>query len=127
MDQLPVQRVTLDSLKLGEASFATVEVRRITIAPNIHPGAHWHNGPVIGIVESGSVHFHVKGEEPVILHAGDTFYEPADTTIVRFDATHEGVTFVGWFPLSAGTDTELTMGEFSRSSPRRASSPTDPQ
>ncbi|NRD09311.1 cupin domain-containing protein [Rathayibacter agropyri] len=112
MDQPPVQRLTLDSLNLGDASVATVEVRRITIAPNIHPGAHWHNGPVMGIVESGSVHFHVEGQEPVILHAGDTFYEPAHTTIIRFDATHEGVTFVGWFPLAAGTDAELTLGEF---------------
>jgi len=112
MDHSPVERVTLDSLDLARARFDTVDVRRITIAPDVHPGAHWHNGPVFGVVEAGSVHFQVGEQEQAILHAGDTFFEPAATTISRFDATHEGVTFLAWFPLPAEEIAELTMGEF---------------
>ncbi|WP_238343667.1 hypothetical protein [Microbacterium sp. RG1] len=92
------------------ASFASVEVRRIAMAPNVHPGAHWHNGPVFGVVESGSVFFQVKDQPLRVLHAGDTFFEPGDTTITRFDATDEGVTFLAWFPVPAGIEPELTMG-----------------
>lgn len=112
MSQNSVERVTLGYLDLGDpVKFSTVEVRRITMAPNIHPGPHWHNGPVLGVVESGSVHFQVGSGEEVILRPGDTFYEPGNATISRFDATHEGVTFLGWFPLPTGTDAQMTMGE----------------
>lgn len=89
-----------------------MEVRRIRIAANVHPGAHWHNGPVFGVIESGSVYFQLSGEQASILRAGDTFFEPANETIARFDATDEGVTFLGWFPLPAGVDAEVTMGSF---------------
>lgn len=95
----------------GAPSFASVEVRRIAIAPGIHPGAHWHNGPVFGVIETGSVFFQVGGGEESILRAGDTFYEPGNRTISRFDATDEGVTFLAWFPLPAGVEAELTMGD----------------
>lgn len=111
MNEAPVQRTTLASLTLdGSPSFASVEVRRITIAANVHPGAHWHNGPVFGVVETGSVIFQVGSGEESILRAGDTFYEPGGQTISRFDATDEGVTFLAWFPLAAGVEPELTMG-----------------
>jgi quercetin dioxygenase-like cupin family protein len=111
MDQDPVARVTLAHHVLREpVPVGHVEVRRISIAPGIMPGAHWHNGPVFGVVESGSVFFQV-GEEPErVLRAGDTFFEPGGETITRFDATGEGVTFLGWFPLPAGVTPELTMG-----------------
>jgi len=112
MSENPVVRKTLSTLRLGEAtSFASVEVRRITIAANVHPGAHWHNGPVFGVIESGSVYFQVGSEDESVLRSGDTFYEPGNETITRFDATDEGVTFLGWFPTQAGAEPELTMGE----------------
>ncbi|AEE47744.1 cupin domain-containing protein [Cellulomonas fimi] len=111
MSEPPVVRTTLSTFTLdGAPSFASVEVRRITIAPDVHPGAHWHNGPVFGVVESGSVHFQVGHDAPSVLRAGDTFYEPGHATIARFDATEEGVTFLAWFPVPAGTEPELTLG-----------------
>lgn len=111
MSETPVERKTLSTLELdGAPSFASVEVRRITIAPDFHAGAHWHNGPVFGVIESGSVYFHVDGGAESVLRAGDTFYEPGNETIARFDATDEGVTFVAWFPVPAGTEPQLTMG-----------------
>ena len=111
MSESPVERVTLNTFELGGApSFASVEVRRITIAPDFHAGAHWHNGPVFGVIESGSAHFQVGVNAQRVLHPGDTFYEPGNETIARFDATSEGVTFLAWFPVPAHAEPELTMG-----------------
>jgi quercetin dioxygenase-like cupin family protein len=111
MNQDPVMRVTLaDHVLATPAAFGHVAVQRISLAPNVMPGAHWHNGPVLGVIESGSVHFQVGDAAETILRAGDTFFEPGDRTITRFDATGEGVTFVGWFPLPVGVDPGLTMG-----------------
>lgn len=112
MSENPVERETLSTVVLPEpTSFARVEVRRITIAPGFHPGAHWHNGPVFGVIESGSAYVQVGGGEESVLRSGDTFHEPGGETITRFDATDEGVTFLGWFPTPTGVEPELTMGE----------------
>ena len=45
----------------------------------------------------------------VTLRAGDVFHEPADTVITRFDATDEGVTFLGYFLLDDGRSPEITF------------------
>lgn len=85
-------------------------MRRITLQPDVVGGAHHHNGPVFGVIESGSVHFQVEGGTDTILRAGDVFYEPAGALIDRFDATDEGVTFVGCFLNAAGERPVLTAG-----------------
>lgn len=111
MERPPVERVTLATHVLDPStSFQRVEVRRITMAPDVHPGAHWHNGPVFGVVEAGSVHVQVDGEEERVLRAGDVFHEPGHRTIARFDATEEGVTFLAWFPVPGDVEPELVMG-----------------
>lgn len=109
----PVQRLLIDTIRPeGDVAFASVEVRRITMAPDVGPGAHWHNGPVFGVIEAGSVTFAVDGGPETVLRAGDTFFEPAATTIDRFDAQGDGVTFVAWFPLPAGAQGELVRGPY---------------
>ena len=111
MDQAPVTRVTLaDHAIEQELLVGHVEVRRISLGPDVMPGAHWHNGPVFGVIEAGSVHFQVGAEPERVLRAGDTFFEPGGRTITRFDATGEGVTFLGWFPLPAAVQPELVLG-----------------
>ncbi|QJU53384.1 cupin domain-containing protein [Herbiconiux sp. KACC 21604] len=111
MQQEPVTRTTLADHRLPSGTaFDHVEVRRITLAPSVQPGAHTHSGPVFGVIESGSAHVQLAGEPERVLRAGDTFYEPGDSTILRFDATDEGVTFLGWFPLPAGAAPEIAMG-----------------
>ena len=82
----------------------------LAIAAGVTPGAHWHNGPVFGVIERGSVFFQVDEDAERVLHAGDTFFEPADTTIARFDATDEGVTFLAWFPMPSAVEPDLIMG-----------------
>jgi quercetin dioxygenase-like cupin family protein len=112
MSETPVERKTLTTYRLdAAASFAAVEVQRITMAADFHPGVHWHNGPVLGVIEAGSVYFQVGGGPQSVLRAGDTFYEPGNETITRFDATEEGVTFLTWLPVPIGIEPRVTLGE----------------
>lgn len=104
----PVVRETLLVQALPAKLVSSMEVRRITLQPKVEGGAHAHNGPVFGVIELGSVVFQVGLEPPRILTAGDVFYEPAVDTITRWDATDEGVTFVGYFLLSDDETPELT-------------------
>lgn len=100
MTQNPVTRITLMDQHLpAPLPVGHVEVRRITLAPSTALGAHTHNGPVFGSIESGSVVFQVEEQPEVTLRAGDTFYEPGATTITKFDSTEDGVTFLGYFLL----------------------------
>jgi len=104
----PVTRTTLaDHVVDGGAGLEHVEVRRIVMGRSVAGGPHVHNGPVFGVVEAGSVDFQVEDGEVVRLEAGDVFYEPAGTVVSRFDATDEGVTFLGWFPLPAAAQPEI--------------------
>ncbi|MFI7670216.1 cupin domain-containing protein [Nocardia sp. NPDC049526] len=88
-----------------------VEIRRITIAPNHASGLHVHNGPVFGSIESGSVTYQIDGRPESVLGAGDVFYEPEGVRIARFDAQHEGVTFLGYFLLDADRTPEIEFPE----------------
>lgn len=106
----PVSRVVvLDQELPKDLAVRRVEVRRITIEPNGVAGAHVHNGPVFGSIETGSVKYQVGDEEQQILQPGDVFYEPADDRISHFDAQEQGVTFLAYFPLTAGQDATLDM------------------
>jgi quercetin dioxygenase-like cupin family protein len=104
----PVTRTTLQVTQLDPAHrTAAVEVRRITMAAGVAAGPHLHNGPVFGHIVEGSVYFQVAGGPETVLRAGDAFYEPAETTIDRFDATDEGVVFTGYFLLEDGQEPEI--------------------
>lgn len=85
-----------------------VEVRRITLPPDTAAGAHFHNGPVVGCVLTGTVLFGVEGSETVTLNPGDVFHEPAEVTISHFDAGPDGAVFLGYFLLEAGQEASLT-------------------
>jgi quercetin dioxygenase-like cupin family protein len=112
MSQPPVLRTTLlDQVLQPATPVARVEVRRITLQPSVAGGAHRHNGAVFATIEQGSATFQVGEGPEVVLHAGDVFYEPADTVITKFDATEEGVTFVGHFLLAEGQTPELTPAQ----------------
>ncbi|MCS5718794.1 cupin domain-containing protein [Herbiconiux sp. CPCC 205763] len=106
----PVTRVTLLEQSLAEQITAAVQVRRITMQPNVVGGRHHHNGPVFGAIEAGSAVFQVDGGPETLLRAGDVFYEPAGVLIDRFDATSEGVTFLGYFLSGADESPTLTPG-----------------
>jgi uncharacterized protein (DUF302 family)/quercetin dioxygenase-like cupin family protein len=105
----PVRRVVVLDQDLPEPrTVGHVEVRRITMAPDVAAGPHVHNGPVFGHILTGSVTFQVGDEPPVVLRAGDVFHEPEAVRITRFDATADGVEFLGYFPLGPGEAAALT-------------------
>ncbi|HWG25621.1 cupin domain-containing protein [Actinospica sp.] len=104
-----VTRVTLQRTRLAPAHLtAEVEVRRITMEPGVAGGYHLHNGPVFGHILEGSAVYQIQGEAECVLRAGDVFYEPSSTPIARFDATDEGVVFIGHFLLEEGQDPAIT-------------------
>lgn len=104
----PISRTILLDARFGRVRAADrVEVRDIRILPGHAAGLHIHNGPVVGNVVEGSVVFQVDGEPEQILHAGDVFYEPEDARIAKFDATDEGVRFLGYFILGPGEEPEI--------------------
>jgi quercetin dioxygenase-like cupin family protein/SAM-dependent methyltransferase len=109
MNDEPIIRTTLLDQVMPNLEVAHVEVRRISIAPSLAVGAHTHNGPVFGTIEKGSAYFQVGDGETVTLRTGDVFYEPANEVISKFDATDEGVTFLGYFPLGGSESPVLTM------------------
>ncbi|WP_199245766.1 cupin domain-containing protein [Leifsonia sp. AG29] len=111
----PVVRRTVLRETLTDFATGSVEVRRITLQPGVVGGPHHHNGPVFGVIERGSVMFQVDGGEEQLLRPGDVFYEPEQALVDRFDATDEGVTFLGYFLSRPGQDPELIAGPPTRS------------
>ncbi|MBO0769200.1 MAG: cupin domain-containing protein [Solirubrobacterales bacterium] len=101
------RQILLDQTLPGPLATARVQVRRITIPPGVAAGAHFHNGPVFGSIEQGSVILQVEDGPQTVLNAGDVFYEPAEVQVTRFDATDAGAVFLAYFPLQAGQDPEL--------------------
>ncbi len=106
----PISRsVVLDARFDRTKTTARVEVREIRILPGFAAGPHVHNGPVLGSILDGSAIFQVAGGPEVTLRPGDVFYEPEGARIDRFDATEEGVTFLGYFLLAEGEEAEIAF------------------
>jgi quercetin dioxygenase-like cupin family protein len=106
----PVSRTVVLDVRLPRVKpTERVEIRQIRILPGHAAGAHVHNGPVVGSVVTGSVIYQIDGEPERRLGPGDVFYEPEGARIARFDATEEGVTFLGYFLLEPGQEAELRM------------------
>ncbi|MCE7063862.1 cupin domain-containing protein [Dyadobacter sp. CY326] len=84
---------------LIEQKVKTVEIQEITFPAGQHAPEHLHPCPVVGYIKSGSARFQIAGAEPVILKAGESFYEPKDATILHFDnaSENEELTFVAFY------------------------------
>jgi quercetin dioxygenase-like cupin family protein len=107
-DAAPVSRTVVLDQPLPEPSTThRVEARRISIVPGHAAGLHIHNCPVFGSIETGSVVYQIDGQPESVLGPGDTFYEPRDVRIARFDAQDAGVTFLAYFLLDADQTAEL--------------------
>ncbi|MFF4490959.1 cupin domain-containing protein [Streptomyces sp. NPDC001544] len=92
----------------GEAlATERVQVGRIHRLAGHASGRHVHNGPVVGSIVEGTVRFQVEGQAETVLRPGDVFFEPAGVPIAHFDAMDEDVTFLGYFPLTAGQEPGL--------------------
>jgi quercetin dioxygenase-like cupin family protein len=108
-ENLPMTREIVMDTALNGMAVERLEVRRIRMAPDLAPGAHTHNGPVLGNIVEGSVLFQIEDHESVVLRPGDVFFEPADTRISHFDALTDGAVFLGYFPLLSGQEPSITI------------------
>lgn len=86
-------------IKLLTANFASRHVVQVEVGDfHFKPGqiapVHTHEAPAIGYVAKGMIIYQVEGGKPQILRAGDAFFEPIGTRILRFDnasATEEAI------------------------------------
>jgi quercetin dioxygenase-like cupin family protein len=63
----------------------STEIQEITMAGGKGAPEHLHPCPVLGIINSGEAVFQIEGQEKMILHEGDAFYEPKNVKILHFD------------------------------------------
>ncbi|SDI87657.1 cupin domain-containing protein [Chryseobacterium jejuense] len=63
----------------------STEIQEITMAAGQGAPKHLHPCPVLGIINSGEAVFQIEGQEKVVLHEGDAFYEPKNAKILHFD------------------------------------------
>ena len=106
----PVSRaVVLDAHLGAPRPVERIEIREIRLLAGHAAGLHVHNGPVVGNIVAGSVIYQIDGQPAARLEAGDVFYEPEGARIARFDATEEGATFLGYFPLTAAQVPEISL------------------
>jgi quercetin dioxygenase-like cupin family protein len=80
-----ITRKPLLNASLGKRTITSVDVREITFVAGQQTGRHRHPCPVVGFVVEGAAVLEVEGQQPLQLPAGSSFYEPADTVILRFD------------------------------------------
>lgn len=86
-------------IKLLTAHFASRNVVQVEVGDfHFKPGqvapVHTHEAPAIGYVAKGMIIYQTEGGKPQILRAGDAFFEPVGTRILRFDnasATEEAI------------------------------------
>ncbi len=67
-----------------------VTAQEISFTTGVRAPAHTHPCPVIGTVTRGEIAYQVEDKPVQILAAGSAFYEPANTTITRFDNVGKG-------------------------------------
>ncbi|WP_345987987.1 cupin domain-containing protein [Chryseobacterium sp. Chry.R1] len=73
-------------LKTGlDQKVKTAEIQEVTIAAGVAAPEHLHPCPVLGIIKSGDAVFQIEGQQKIILHEGDAFYEPKNVKILHFD------------------------------------------
>lgn len=63
----------------------STEIQEITMPAGVGAPEHLHPCPVLGIIRSGEALFQIEGQQKVILHEGDAFYEPKNVKILHFD------------------------------------------
>ncbi|OCA74151.1 cupin domain-containing protein [Chryseobacterium arthrosphaerae] len=63
----------------------STEIQEITMAAGQRAPEHLHPCPVLGIINSGEAVFQIEGQQKVVLHEGEAFYEPKNVKILHFD------------------------------------------
>jgi len=82
--QKTISRKELLKTAIGQ-SVKSAEIQEITMAAGQGAPEHLHPCPVLGVIKSGEAVFQIEGQQKVILHEGDAFYEPKNVKILHFD------------------------------------------
>jgi len=79
-----IQRRDLQSILLNQ-HLQKIEMQEITLKKNQKVPVHLHPCPVVGFVVSGEIIFEIAGQKPKLLQSGDSFYEPKNVKILKFN------------------------------------------
>jgi quercetin dioxygenase-like cupin family protein len=102
MNQNSIVREELLKAVLGNRNVATVDVRRIRLAPGQQTGRHFHPCAVLGYIVEGAAVFQIEGEPQRMLPAGSAFHEPAGVVIRTFSnaSDTDPMNFVAFYLLN---------------------------
>ncbi len=73
------------SVQFEKRHVVKVESGDFHFKPGQRAPVHTHPAPAIGYVTKGTIVQEVEGQAPILLQAGDVFYEPAGPRIMMFD------------------------------------------
>ena len=94
----PVSREDILATNLLSSKIvSSIRGQEIELPENTTPGAHTHPCPVIGYILEGTVIYQIKGGVAKTLNAGDSFYEPENTIISRFESQDKPVKFIAYY------------------------------
>jgi quercetin dioxygenase-like cupin family protein len=80
-----VRKALLTASIEGSKVVERVEIKEIELPVSQATGRHLHPCPVVGQVIDGEIAFQIEGHPETLLKAGDAFFEPANTRVLRFD------------------------------------------
>ena len=83
----PLKREPLleEELPAANPTVRLIKGARIKFAPGQPTGLHRHPISTVGVVTAGSFILQLEGEPARIIKTGDSFFEPAGHTILKFD------------------------------------------
>ena len=83
----PLKREPLleEELPAANPTVRLIKGARIKFAPGQPTGLHRHPISTVGVVTAGSFHLQLEGKPVQLLKTGDSFFEPAGHTILKFD------------------------------------------
>ena len=83
----PLKREPLleEELPAANPTVRLIKGARIKFAPGQPTGLHRHPISTVGVVTAGSFHLQLEGKPVQLLKTGDSFFEPAGQTILKFD------------------------------------------
>lgn len=91
-------------VRFAPRAVSQIEVGDFHFLPGQKAPIHTHAAPAYGYVSKGAIIYQVEGRKPVILKAGDAFFEPVGPRILKFDnaSASEEAVFTDWNPERSG-------------------------
>ena len=74
-----------EELPAANPTVRLIKGARIKFAPGQPTGLHRHPVSTVGVVTAGSFNLQLEGKPVQLLKTGDSFFEPAGHTILKFD------------------------------------------